>query len=487
MNNISDKIFIGVDLGTSAIKILASDIFGNVLSIVSKEYSIYREQGMYSEQNPEEWYKEFIQGLTEILSNVDKDKVVAIAFTGQMHGLVTLDDKDNIIRPAILWNDQRSYKECTFINNSEKYNILYESGNLAVPGFTLPKLLWMKKNEREKFNSIDKIMLPKDYLVYRITGEFVTDYSDASGTLLLDIKNRIWSYKILNEIGLDINKLPKLKNSYDVIGKIKQELANELEIKNVNVIIGGGDQPIAAIGSGVTDDGVSVSLGTSGVVYSNIKKYPKNMNGKLNLFSSITKEFCFMGVTLSAAESLKWWGKISNYDLRRIDEEISPLMKNNIIFLPYLSGERTPHNDSFAKGVFFGFDIGTNNIDLTKSVLEGVSFSLKECLDLIKKYKKVDYVVINGGGSKSEVWCKILADVLQLPIKIMDNKENTALGAAITSMVGLGFYEDVRAAIASIIKVKKVYMPNDEMNSYYCKKYKKYKNLYINNKNLFKN
>lgn len=479
-----NNLFIGVDLGTSGLKLVITDKNGNILHSYTKGYELNCTQELCCEQNPIDWYNSFIELIEKVSYDIDIHNVQAIGFTGQMHGLVLLDENDDIIRPAILWNDQRCYYENEYINNSIGIDkLLIETGNISVTGFTAAKLLWVKNNELFNFKKISKIMLPKDYLIYKITGKFVSDYSDASGTLLFNVKNKNWSKFMLDFIGIKTEQMPRLISSGSIVGTVDNYIMNKLGFINTQIIIGGGDQPVAAVGAGISYDNVAlVSLGTSGVVFTNVDSYPDNLNGELHIFSNATDGFCLMGVTLSAASSLKWWMNILNCDFSVMDEKIKSTIKNKIIFLPYLCGERTPHNDSFAKGVIFGLDINSDVNDITKSILEGVVFSIRDSYELIHNIKNIDYVVLNGGGSKSEVWCQIMADVLQLPIKVINSDECTALGAALLAIKGVGYHIDIFDYIYS---TKKIYTPDENMREYYNNKYYNYKKLYLSNRHIF--
>ena len=316
--------FIGIDIGTTSVKMIAINENGEIVKSISKEYPIFFPKPLWSEQNPEDWWEQSIVGLKELLEGIKKSDVKAISFSGQMHGMVTIDENDRTIRPAILWNDQRTEKECEYLNvEVGQSKVTSWTGNLALPGFTAPKVLWLKNNEPENFLSTKKIMLPKDYIVYKISGVFATDMSDASGTLYLDVKNRKWSLEMLDVLGISEKQLPKLYESYEVLGNIKNDLADELGLSNdVKIIVGGGDQAVAAVGGGVVSAGsCSLSLGTSGVVFTSNEHFFINKNNSLHSFCHANGKYHLMGVTLAAAASLKWWveaiNKSENYKIGR--------------------------------------------------------------------------------------------------------------------------------------------------------------------------
>ncbi len=349
--------YIGIDIGTSSVKTILIDENGNTVKSISKEYPIYYSRPLWAEQDPDDWWIQTKLSLSELLSNIDGEKVNAISLSGQMHGLVILDEKDEVIRPAILWNDGRTEDECRYLNQEiGRDKISYYTGNIALTGFTAPKLLWLRNNEKDNFDKIKKIMLPKDYLGYRLRGVFATDFSDASGTLYLDVENKEWSDEMLEIIGIKEEQLPKLYNSFEVIGNIKEQLAVELGLsEDVKIVIGGGDQAVAAIGGGVVGDNCSVSLGTSGVVFANTEEFRVDKENRLHSFCNANGKFHVMGVTLAAAASLKWWIEDINcskdYDMFFEEAEKSSI-ESDVYFLPYLMGERTPHNDPFAKNEY---------------------------------------------------------------------------------------------------------------------------------------
>ena len=341
--------YIGVDLGTSSVKLLLLGDNG-ICNIVIKEYPVYYPENGWSEQNPEDWWQKTIEGIKEITKGIDTKKVKGISFGGQMHGLVILDKNDNVIRPAILWNDTRTQVETDYLNNiTGKKKLVELTGNIAFAGFTAPKILWLKNNEPHNFEKIDKIMLPKDYIVYKLTGNHCTDVSDASGMLLLDVKNRCWSKEMLEITGVSEKQLPKLYESYEVVGKIKDDIAYELGFENVRVIAGAGDNAASAIGTGTVDNGdCNISLGTSGTIFVASDKYEADYENAIHNFCHSTGKYHYMACILSAASCNKWWIEdiLESDDYTSIYENYDKVGENDIFFLPYMMGERSPLNDA---------------------------------------------------------------------------------------------------------------------------------------------
>lgn len=476
-------MYIGIDLGTSAVKLLLMDRQGKILKTVSKDYPLIFPKENWIEQEPNKWIERTFDAFKEF-SKEELSKVCAISFSGQMHGSVFLDKDDKVIRPAILWCDQRTTKECSIINNHFKEKIIELTGNIAITGFTAPKILWLKNNELENFKKINKIMLPKDYLAFKLSGVYSTDISDASGTLLLDVKNRTWSKEILNFLEISENKLPKLFESYECVGKIREDIAKKFGFsKDVKIIAGGGDQATGAVGVGVVKEGVlSVALGTSGVVFANSSKYFADKKARLHSFCHANGGYHQMGVMLSAAGSLKWWieeiNKTKDYALLIEEANISN-QDEQLLFLPYLMGERTPHNDVSARGAFTGLNIQHKRGDMTRSVLEGITFGLKDSLELIKEVGvTANTVRLSGGGAKSKFWKQMIADIFNLKVEIINSTEGPAFGAAILASVGDGVFTSVDEACKKLIKVTEINYPNKNKQDFYNRKYEKFRKLY---------
>lgn len=484
-------LYIGADLGTSSVKLLLMDENGDIKNIVTKEYPISFPKPGWSEQNPLDWFGAFMEGAKELTSSFDKTMIEGISFSGQMHGMVILDDKDQVIRPAILWNDGRTGVECDYLNKTiGREKISSYTGNMALTGFTAPKILWVKNNEPDNFARIKKIMLPKDYIVYRLTGIHATDVSDASGMLLLDVNKKVWSKEMLDIIGIHESQLAKLHESYEVVGTLTEEVAKELGLsKECKVIAGGGDQAVAAVGTGTVGNGMcNVSLGTSGVVFIASKEYSEVEGNSLHVFAHADGKYHFMGVMLSAAASNKWWMDdiLKTKEYAKEQEGITELGKNNVYFLPYLMGERTPHNDPNARGTFIGMTMDTTRSQMTQAVLEGVAFALRDSFEIVKKLGvDVTRIRINGGGAKSPLWCSIIANVLNVEVDRINSEEGPAFGAAILAAVGCGKYSSVEEACSKLIKVIHTTKQDKDIVALYNKKYEVFKDLYPNLKAMF--
>ena len=484
-------VTIGVDVGTSGVKMLAMDITGAVLKIVSREYPLYMDGSTgWAEQEPNDWWAQTADGLRELTGEVAAmgKKVEALSFSGQMHGLVVLDENDNVIRRAILWNDQRTQAQCDYLNNTiGRDKLLEHTGNIALTGFTLPKILWMKDNEPELFAKIRKIMLPKDYIAYKLSGVFATDETDASGTLLLDVHRRAWSPIMVELAGLKPGQLPKVFASNAVVGTVTKRAAEETRLNTqVKVVIGGGDQAVGAVGTGTVVGGMcSLSLGTSGVVFVACDNYAvdKSTSG-VHSFCHANGRYHMMGVTLGASASNTWWTEeiIGTRDYAKEQAPIShsDLGKNSVFYLPYLSGERTPINDPYARGAFVGMTTSTGRAEMMLAVLEGVSYSLRDNLEAIRALGVVPCSArIIGGGAKSPLWCQITADILGLRVDKINSEEGPAFGAAILAAVGAGAFATVEEACNKLIAVTETYQPNAESVKRYSLRYPIYRGLYI--------
>ena len=453
--------YIGVDLGTSSVKLLLMDDDGNIVNTVTKEYPISFPKPGWSEQNPTDWYEKTVEGIKELISNIDSSKVAGISFGGQMHGLVILDENDNVIRPAILWNDGRTTKECDFLNNEYgKDKLTNNTANIAFAGFTAPKILWLKENEPDNFKKISKIMLPKDYLAYRLSGEFCTDVSDASGMLLFDVKNRCWSEEMLELVGIKKEQMAKVYESYECVGNLTKQAASELGLStSVKVIAGAGDNAAAAVGTGTVGDGkCNISLGTSGTIFIASKNFSVDDNNALHSFAHADGYYHLMGCMLSAASCNKWWldDIIKDKDYQKEQAEITDdkLGNNKVFYLPYLMGERSPHNNPLARASFIGMTMDTTRSDMTQAVLEGVAFAIRDSFEVAKSLGiKIDRTKICGGGAKSPLWRKIIANVLNVKVDILEKEEGPSLGAAMLAAVGTKRFEDVSEAVDKIVKV----------------------------------
>lgn len=483
--------YIGIDLGTSSVKLLLVDAEGKILSSASEEYPIYRPYEGFSEQLPSDWLNAVIKGVKILLKDFDKKNVKGISFAGQMHGLVVLDENDQPIRPCILWNDGRTAKQTAYLNEViGKKKLSSYVANIAFAGFTAPKILWIKENEPDNFDRIAKIMLPKDYLCYTFTGNFYTDYSDAAGTLLLDVKNRKWRKEMLDICGITENKLPLLKESFERAGKLKKEYAELFGLsQDVIVAVGAGDNAAAAIGTGTVNDGdCNISVGTSGTVFISEDKFSVDENNALHSFCHANGKYHLMGCILSAACCNKWWMNVLNTDDYSLEQaNLDKLLsKNDVFFLPYLSGERSPHNDVFARGAFIGVSLETTRKNMTLAVMEGVAFALKDCVEVAKKIGvTITSSHICGGGAKSKLWLKIIANVLNIPLLIPSVEEGPAYGAFMLAAVACGEYRNVKEAASKLISVSEIIYPDEKLAKGYREKYIKFKKLYPALKGLF--
>ena len=483
--------YIGVDLGTSALKLVMMKGNGELVKTVSKEYPLYFPRSGWSEQNPTDWFLAVKEGLKELAACTD-EKIAGISFGGQMHGLVILDKDDNVLRPAILWNDGRSTEETDYLNNvigKEKLSEL--TANIAFAGFTAPKILWVKNNEPEIFEKISKIMLPKDYISYMLSGNFSTDYSDASGMLLLDVKNKKWSKEMIDICSISEDMLPKLYESYEAVGTIKPELAKELGLnEGIKIVAGAGDNAAAAIGTATVGEGAcNISLGTSGTVFISSKNFGVDSFNALHSFAHADGNYHLMGCMLSAASCNKWWMEeiLKTKDFAKEQSNIDNLGENNVFFLPYLMGERSPHNDPDAAGTFIGMRMDTKREDMTLAVFEGVTFALRDSLEVARSLGiKIEKTMICGGGAKSPLWKRLVANILNVEVDVPMSEEGPGFGAAILAAVGCGEYESVEKAAKSIIKIKEKIKPEADLVVKYEEKYQKFKRIYPALKDVFK-
>ena len=476
--------FIGVDLGTSSVKLVLMDEKGTIHGTTSREYPLYFPQPGWSEQNPEDWYREAVDGLKELLKDVDKTQVAGISFGGQMHGLVILDENDNVIRPAILWNDGRTQKQVEYLNGEIGKDKLSEyTANIAFAGFTAPKILWVEENEPENFKKIKKIMLPKDYLAYKFTGTFCTDYSDASGMLLLDVKNRKWSKEMCDICHITEDMLPQLFESYEKVGELTKELASELGL-NAGVVVaaGAGDNAAAAVGTGtVGNNRCNISLGTSGTIFMSSDSFAVDKNNALHSFDHADGHFHLMGCMLSAASCNKWWMDeiLKTKDYADEQKSIEKLGENHVFFLPYLMGERSPWNNPNARATFTGITMDTTREDMTQAVLEGVAFATRDMYEVAKSIGVAPKrTMICGGGAKSPLWRKMIANILNIEVDVPACEEGPGMGGAMLAMVACGAYKSVEEAAAAIVKVDKTEKPDPELVAKYEARYQQFKNIY---------
>ena len=487
------RLFIGIDLGTSAMKLLLMDAAGTIHNTVAKEYPLEFPQPGWSQQNPEGWEKALFEGIPELLNGFDASRVAGIGAGGQMHGLVVLDKDDNVIRPAILWNDGRTAKQVDYLNNEISKERLSElAANIAFAGFTAPKIIWMKENEPDSFARIAKIMLPKDYINYILTGVHSCDYSDASGMLLLDVQNRCWSKEMLDICGVCESQLPKLFESYECIGTVDPAVAARLGIPGtVKVVAGAGDNAAAAVGTGVVGEGgCNISLGTSGTVFISSEKFGVDPNNALHAFAHADGGWHLMGCMLSAASCNKWLMedifKTDHYADEQLAIRETHLGENHVFFLPYLMGERSPINDNNARGTFIGMTMDTTRADMVQAVLEGVAFAIRDSVEVARSLGiEINSSKICGGGAKSPLWKRIFANVLNCELEIPVSEQGPGMGGAMLAMVACGEYESVQACCDKLCSVAEIVMPELELVAKYEARYQQYKKIYPAVKALF--
>ncbi|MCQ2521553.1 MAG: xylulokinase [Lachnospiraceae bacterium] len=476
--------FAGIDLGTSSVKLLLMKEDGTIVKTVSKEYPLSFPKPGWSEQNPYDWYEQSVAGLKELMEGIEPSELKGISFGGQMHGLVVLDENDEVIRPAILWNDGRTEEECQYLNETiGKDKISSYTANIAFAGFTAPKLLWMKKNEPDLFAKIKKIMLPKDYLMYRMTGVHATDVSDASGMLLFDVKNRSWSKEMCELCGVQEWQLAKIYESYEKVGTVTKEFAALTGISEETIVAAGaGDNAAAAVGTGTVGDGMcNISLGTSGTIFISSKTFGVDAENALHSFAHADGTYHLMGCMLSAASCNKWWMDeiLETKDYAGEQTGIQELGENHVYFLPYLMGERSPHNNPKARGTFIGMTMDTSRTDMTQAILEGVAFALRDSLEVARKQGiKISRTKICGGGAKSPLWCKMIANIMNLKVDLIKSEEGPSLGGAMLAAVAYGAYKDVEEAAAKIVEVVETIEPTPALVEKYEKRYQTFKAIY---------
>ncbi len=486
-------LYIGIDLGTSAVKLLLMEENGSIRNIVSKEYPLEFPQPGWSQQNPEDWRRAIEEGIPELLQGQDVASVAGIGCGGQMHGLVVLDENDNVIRPAILWNDGRTAKQVDYLNGvigKEKLSAL--TANIAFAGFTAPKLLWMRQNEPDNFAKIAKIMLPKDYVNYILTGVHACDYSDASGMLLLDVQHKCWSEEMLAICGVKESQMPKLFESYDCIGTVMPEMAEKLGIPaSVKVAAGAGDNAAAAIGTGIVGEGgCNISIGTSGTVFISSRKFGVDPNNALHAFAHADGGWHLMGCMLSAASCNKWLMdeifKTSDYAAEQVPITEDKLGENHVYFLPYLMGERSPINDTNARATFIGMTMDTTRADLVQAVLEGVAFAIRDSVEVARSLGiTIDSSRICGGGARSPLWKVICANVLGIKLECPVSEQGPGMGGAMLAMVACGAYATVADAVDALVSVAETVEPEAELTAKYENRYQQFKKIYPACKQLF--
>jgi xylulokinase len=497
---------LGIDVGTSGTKTVLFDLFGNTKAEASSEYPLYQPQIGWAEQKPEDWWNATVETIKAVLdkSGIKPSEVKGIGLSGQMHGLVLLDKKGDVLRPSIIWCDQRTQQECDIITETiGKEALINITANPALTGFTASKLMWVKRHQEEIFDRISKVLLPKDYIRFKLTGEFATEVSDASGTQLLDVPNRRWSAEIIGRLGFNPDWMPDCFESQQVSGYISAQSSRITGLhEGTPVVGGGGDQAAGAIGNGIVKTGVvSSTIGTSGVVFGFMDDVKIDPKGRVHTFChAVPNKWHVMGVTQGAGLSLQWLRNnfggcerelakflgVDPYVLMAQEAEQASPGCNGLMYLPYLMGERTPHLDPYAKGVLFGMSAKHTRNDVIRAFMEGVAYSLKDCLEIIKDMDiKVNEVRASGGGGKSPLWRQMQADMFDTDIHTINSTEGPALGAALLAGVGAGVYYDVSQACESAIKTVSIQSPIRKNTDIYNKYYSVYGKLYIALKESF--
>jgi xylulokinase len=490
---------IGIDLGTTGVKTVLFDIEGNAIAKSFVEYPLYQPEPGWSEQEPDDWWKATVKSIKKVLaiSNIDVQEIKGISLSGQMHGSVFLDKKLHPVRPCILWNDQRTAQQCqTIIDKLGVAQLRELVGNTALSGFTAPKVLWLRVHEPENYAQVAKLILPKDYVRYKLTGVLVTEVSDAAGTILFDIKNRKWSSEMLNELDINPDWFPECTESIAGAGQIIKKVAQQTGLmEGTPVIAGGADNTCSAIGNGIIQEGrVLASIGTSGVIFCHTDSVKVDPKLRVHSFChSVPHKWYLMGCMLSAGFSFRWFRdqfgelekkeakkrKVDPYEILTEKANQVPVGSNGVIFLPYLMGERSPHGDPNAKSVFFGLTARTTKSDLIRAVLEGVTFGMRDSLEIMRELgQPIQQIRITGGGAQSGLWRQICADIFDTPVATVNTTEGAALGAAILAGVGAGVYPDIRTAVDNIVKITSVTEPISDNSRNYTEFYQVYKALY---------
>ncbi|WP_346916594.1 xylulokinase [Clostridium sp.] len=500
------KYLLGIDIGTSGTKTVLFDRGGNPISSSTAEYPLYQPEIGWAEQDPLDWWKAVCITINQVIkdSNINPESISGIGLSGQMHGLVMLDGDGNVLRKSIIWCDQRTAKECVEITEKVGEKRLIDiTANPALTGFTASKILWVRNNEPEIYEKCRKILLPKDYIRYMLTGEFATEVSDASGMQLLDIKNRYWSKEVLNALDIPIEYLGDVHESIVVSGKVHKKAAQVTGLKENTPVVGGaGDQAAGAIGNGIIKSGqISSTIGTSGVVFAHLDEPIIDEKGRVHTFChAVPGAWHMMGVTQGAGLSLKWFRDnfctneievaknmgIDPYVLMTKEAEKVPAGSRGVVYLPYLMGERTPHLNPKAKGVFFGLSAAHTKNDMLRAVIEGVSYSLLDCMEIIKDTgMNPTNVMVSGGGGKSELWRQILADMFNCKVSTNKSSEGPALGVALLAGVGTGVYKDINEACSIAISENSIQYPKEENSLVYKRYYEIYKKIYNDLKGTF--
>ncbi|HEX5916051.1 MAG TPA: xylulokinase [Rubrobacter sp.] len=478
------SVLVGLDVGTGGTRAVAVDESGEIVAEASSEYPLHSPHPGWTEQDPDDWW----EGAKEVVKNVATqtgEQVAGIGLTGQMHGSVFLDSSDEVIRPALLWNDQRTYRQCEEITSTVgEERLICISGNPALTGFQAPKIVWLKEEEPDNFGRVSRVLLPKDYVRFRLTGEYATDASDAAGTLLLDMRARDWSGEILDALEIPQEWMPEVYEGPESTGVLRESVAEELGLPSgIPVAAGGGDNAAAAVGTGIVGPGlVNSSVGTSGVLFVHASEFNPDPSGRLHAFChAVPGAYHLMGVTLSAGGSLSWWRETLGRDYNELVEAASGVSPGSegLIFLPYLSGERTPHLDPKARGAFFGLTARHGMEHMTRAVMEGVIFSLRDSLDIMRGLGiPVEDVRATGGGARSDLWRRLQADIYGTPIRRTVADEGPAYGAALLAGVASGTYTSVDEAVSVVKLREEITEPDSDRTKIYEEHYEIYRSLY---------
>jgi xylulokinase len=484
---------LGLDVGTTGVKALLVNQAGKVVSEALSEYPMSSPQPLWAEQDPKDWWQATVRSIKRVMGKSSHRSVAAIGLTGQMHGLVLLDDKGKVLRPCIMWNDQRSAPQCAAVTEQVgARRILELTGNPLLPGFLAPKIGWVRENEPDVFRRIDKVLLPKDYIRYRLTREFQSDVSDASGTSLFDVRHRCWSESMLKAFKVRRSWLPLVLESPVSGSQVSADAARRTGLcAGTLVVAGAGDQAAGAVGVGAIAEGIiSVVIGTSGVVFAPLTHYQRETEGRLHAFCHATPDLWHvMGVMLAAGGSLRWFRDAiwkTRYDVMTREAAKVPAGSDGLLFLPYLSGERTPYSDPNARGVFFGLDLKHTRASMARAIMEGVSFGLRDSLELILSLGvPVRQIRLTGGGARSVLWQQILADVFEQPVHVVNATQGVAFGAALLAGVGAAVFTSVRDACNKTIRVRLAATPGENAETYQ-RFYPRYRALYAALRNEFK-
>ncbi|OUL19294.1 xylulokinase [Nostoc sp. 106C] len=478
-------VVVGLDLGTGGVRAIAVDLQGQIIAQTTRSYPLLTPHPGWTEQNSADWVEASLDALSDVAHQLDGHQAIALGLSGQMHGMVPLDAEGKAIRPAILWNDQRTGKAVEAIEAAiPRQELIQRTGNPAITGFQLPKLVWLRTEEPDAYAQLWQILLPKDYLGYVLTGESFTEPSDASGIGCLNLATRQWDTDILDTLNINPAFFPPVVESTAIAGRLKSEIATRVELPaGLPVIAGGGDNAAAAIGLGISSSNLnrgSLSIGTSGVIFAPCDRPIPDPQGRVHLFCHVDGGYHLLGVTLAAGGSLRWYRdtfapQISYTELMDMAERSLPGARG-VLFLPHLAGERSPHLDPDTRGAFVNLSLAHTQADITRAVLEGVAFSLREALEVISGIAPVHQLLATGGGARSKIWLQILADILQTELIAPKAEEGAAYGAAILAMVGVGAYPNLEAAFKILAQDSSVVQP--QANSVYEAGFERYKLLY---------